>query len=236
MLSNLIVSRYILKDSLVHKLNPVFKIISLMMMLFGIFFIDSYIDIIMLTFYLLLVISYSDIDPMVYLRNIFSIRIILLLILIIDLIFFRGIDNIVFYLSILTLTTASTEIIYGISKFLMPISKFVSVNDIAMIIGVSLRYIQDLSFEASRIKNIQYLRGVNFNVKGIKDKLSTISGIFTPMFTLTSQKSLKLMEMMDIRLYNYSKSRTNYRLNKWSKKDSALLVLNILILSIVMFY
>ena len=209
MLSNLIVSRYILKDSLVHKLNPVFKIISLMMMLFGIFFIDSYIDIIMLTFYLLLVISYSDIDPMVYLRNIFSIRIILLLILIIDLIFFRGIDNIVFdlfriiyiviYLSILTLTTASTEIIYGISKFLMPISKFVSVNDIAMIIGVSLRYIQDLSFEASRIKNIQYLRGVNFNVKGIKDKLSTISGIFTPMFTLTSQKSLKLMEMMDIR-------------------------------------
>ena len=114
--------------------------------------------------------------------------------------------------------------------------KFVSVNDIAMIIGVSLRYIQDLSFEASRIKNIQYLRGVNFNVKGIKDKLSTISGIFTPMFTLTSQKSLKLMEMMDIRLYNYSKSRTNYRLNKWSKKDSALLVLNILILSIVMFY
>ena len=123
MLSNLIVSRYILKDSLVHKLNPVFKIISLMMMLFGIFFIDSYIDIIMLTFYLLLVISYSDIDPMVYLRNIFSIRIILLLILIIDLIFFRGIDNIVFdlfriiyiviYLSILTLTTASTEIIYG---------------------------------------------------------------------------------------------------------------------------
>ena len=53
---------------------------------------------------------------------------------------------------------------------------------------------------------------------------------------LSLKKSESLGDIMDLRLYNYGKSRTNLRTNKWKKKDSLLLVLNILILSIVIFY
>ena len=62
MLNNVSIGRYINKSSVVHKLNPIFKILSLIIMVISIFFIDSYIDIIMLSMYLLLTILYSDID------------------------------------------------------------------------------------------------------------------------------------------------------------------------------
>ena len=100
MLDRITFGRYCLRDSVVHKLSPVFKILSLIIMIVGVFFIDSYVDILMLTMYLLLTIVYSDISILVYLKNIYSIKIFLLFILIIDLIFFSGINKVVFDVSI----------------------------------------------------------------------------------------------------------------------------------------
>ena len=71
MLDNITLGRYYLKNSVVHKLNPVFKILSLIIMIISIFFIDSYIDILMLSSYLLLSIVYSDIGIKVYFKNLF---------------------------------------------------------------------------------------------------------------------------------------------------------------------
>ena len=56
MLNNITLGKYYNKDSIVHKLNPIFKIISLIIMIVSIFFIDSYVDVLMLGTYLLLAI------------------------------------------------------------------------------------------------------------------------------------------------------------------------------------
>ena len=90
MLTNINFGKYYERDSVVHKLSPVFKIISLLIMIVSIFFIDSYKDIIMLTSYLILMMIYSDINILTYLRNIYSIKIFLVFILIIDLIFIKN--------------------------------------------------------------------------------------------------------------------------------------------------
>lgn len=246
MLDNITLGRYYLKSSTVHKLNPVFKILSLIIMIVSIFFIDSYVDIIMLGAYLLLAISYSDIELSVYFRSIYSIRVFLIFVLVIDLIFFVSIERviidlfklifIVLYASILTYTTAMTEITYGISKILKPFDRFIPVNDISMVITLTLRYIPLLSLEYNRIIKAQKLRGINFDTKNIKEKVISISGVLMPMFVLSLKKAELSADIMDIRLYNYGKSRTNYRFNKWKTIDTVLLVLNILILIIVIFY
>lgn len=245
-MSNYLLGNYILGNSVVHKLNPVCKILSLIIMIISIFFIDSYIDILMLSLYLILSILYSDIKVSVYIKNLRSIRVFLLFVLIIDIIFYRGINIIIFdlfklifivlYASILTYTTAMTEITYGISTILKPFSKLIPVNDIAMIITLTLRYIPLLSIEANRIIKAQKLRGINFNTKNIKEKIISISGILVPMFAISLSKAELTADIMDLRLYNYGKSRSNYRYNKWKMKDSFLLVINILILIIVIFY
>lgn len=246
MLTNITFGKYYARDSIVHKLNPLFKIISLIIMIVAIFFINSYKDIIMLTSYLILMIVYSDIDIITYLKNIYSIKIFLLFILIIDLIFGSNINNIIFdlyklifiiiYSSALTYTTSTSEITYGIERLLKPFNNTIPVNDIAMIITLTLRYIPTLTMESDRIIKAQKMRGINFDSKNIKTKITSLVGVFIPMFILSLKKSESTADIMDIRLYNYGKSRTNLRTNTWKKIDTLLLILNILILIIVIFY
>ena len=246
MLTNITFGKYYARDSVVHKLNPLFKTISLIIMIVAIFFINSYKDIIMLTSYLILMIVYSDIDIITYLKNIYSIKIFLLFILIIDLIFGSNINNIIFdlyklifiiiYSSALTYTTSTSEITYVVERLLKPFNNTIPVNDIAMIITLTLRYIPTLTMESDRIIKAQKMRGINFDSKNIKTKITSLVGVFIPMFILSLKKSESTADIMDIRLYNYGKSRTNLRTNTWKKIDTLLLILNILILIIVIFY
>ena len=246
MLNNITLGKYYKTESIVHNLNPIFKILSLILMIVSIFFVDSYVDIIMLSSYLMLAMLYSNINIKIYLKNIFGIKIFLIFIFIIDLIFFVSINKIIFdifkiifiilYSSMLTYTTVITEITYGIEKILYPLNRIIKVSNIAMVITLAIRYIPSLTHEADRIIKSQKLRGINFDSKNIKEKIISISGILMPMFMLSIQKSERTADIMDIRLYNYGKSKTNYRTNNWKVLDTLLLVLNVLILIIVIFY
>lgn len=246
MFNDITFGRYYNYNSIIHRLSPVFKLISLMIMIVGIFFIDSYIDILMLSFYLVLVMVYSNIGIITYLKNIYSIKIFLLFIFIIDLIFNSNINNIIFdlyklifiiiYSSAVSYTTSTSEITFGIERILRVFNNYIPVNDIAMIITLTIRYIPTLTMEADRIIKAQKMRGIDFESKNIKNKISSLVGVFIPMFILSLKKSENLGDIMDLRLYNYGKSRTNYRTNSWEKIDSLLLILNIIILIIVIFY
>ena len=105
-----------------------------------------------------------------------------------------------------------------------------------MITTLTIRYIPTLTMEADRIIKAQKLRGIDFEDKNLKNKITTLVGVFIPMFILSLKKSESLGDIMDLRLYNYGKSRTNYRTNKWQKLDTLLLGANIIILSIIIFY
>ena len=246
MLNNITLGKYYQVDSVVHKLNPIFKIISLIIMITSIFFIDSYVDIIMLVSYLLLSIAYSNINIKIYLKNITGIKIFLLFILIIDLIFFFFFFKIVFdlfkiifiilYSSLLTYTTVITEITYGIETLLKPLNRIIPTSDIATTITLAIRYIPSLTHEADRIIKAQKLRGINFDSSNFKERIISISGVLLPMFAISLKKAERTADIMDIRLYNYGKSKTNYRKNNWQIIDTLLLILNILILIIVIFY
>ncbi len=246
MLNNITFGRYYLKDSIVHKLSPMFKIISLIIMMIAMFYIDSYVDLLMLTSYLLLAIVYSDISIKVYLKNILGLKIFLIFIFVIDLIFTFNINRIIFdlfriifiilYASILSYTTSITEIAYGMQKLLKPLNKIIPVSDIAMVTALSIRYIPSLTDSAHKIIRSQKLRGINFDSKIWKEKIISTTGVLLPMFAMSIKKSERTADIMDIRLYNYGKSKTNYRTNKWSIRDYLLLVLNILIFIIVIFY
>ncbi len=246
MLSDICIGKYIPNDSVVYKLNPLFKLLSVIIMIISIFFINSYDDIIMLGFYLILSMIYSDIGIKVYYKNICNIKLFLIFILVVDLIFFTGIDRIIFdlfklifiviYASILTYTTKMTEIVYSISKLLKPFSNIIPVNDISMVITLTLRYIPTLIEEYNRIIRAQKLRGMDFDKENLIGKINIISKMLVPMFALSIKKAEDSANIMDLRLYNYGKSRSSYRTFKWKGIDTFLFILNILILIIVIVY
>ena len=222
MLSDICIGKYIPNDSVVYKLNPLFKLLSVIIMIISIFFINSYDDIIMLGFYLILSMIYSDIGIKVYYKNICNIKLFLIFILVVDLIFFTGIDRIIFDLFI--------------SKLLKPFSNIIPVNDISMVITLTLRYIPTLIEEYNRIIRAQKLRGMDFDKENLIGKLNIISKMLVPMFALSIKKAEDSANIMDLRLYNYGKSRSSYRTFKWKGIDTFLFILNILILIIVIVY
>ena len=206
------IGNYYLKDSLIHKLNPIFKIICLFIMIISVVISNSFIDFSIILIYLVIIMLLSKIDIKIYLKNIYTLRVF-----------------IVFISAILTLTTAPMEITYGLERVLSIFNKILPINDIALTITLALRFIPILTMQAERIIKAQGLRGVDFD-KNLKTKIISLSNIFIPMIYLSLKKADELSDIMEVRLYNYGISRTNYRLNKWKYIDTFLLSINIIIL------
>lgn len=137
------------------------------------------------------------------------------------------------YLSILTLTTPPTEIIYGLEKFFYPLNKVnIKVNMLALNVGISLRFIPTFIGELSNVYRAMASRGI--------DRYSSFNSLCMTFFvalraslfrSLSKLKSLK--EMMFLRLYGYERTRTNFRINNWGLFDSYLLVIHVVIMVVI---
>lgn len=77
---------------------------------------------------------------------------------------------------------------------------------------------------------------MDFDKENLIGKLNIISKMLVPMFALSIKKAEDSANIMDLRLYNYGKSRSSYRTFKWKGIDTFLFILNILILIIVIVY
>lgn len=236
------IGNYYLKDSLIHKLNPVFKIISLLLSIITVLLASNLLDFIIIFIFILIIMLLSKIEINLYLKNIYTLRVFIIFILIINLIFGVSLIETIYMIlkiiylvllsAILTLTTPPTEITYGLEKTFRVFNKILPVNSIALTITLALRFIPMITMQAERIIKASSLRGIDFN-ENIKSKVLAISNIFIPMIYLSLKKADDLADIMEIRLYNYGISRTNYRLNKWKLIDSILLILNVVLLIIV---
>lgn len=242
MFNKLAIGNYYLKDSIIHKLNPTCKIISLLLSIITVVFANNLIDYILVFIFILSLMLLSKIDMKIYLKNIYTLRVFIIFIIIINFIFTIDIISTIYmvlklvYLvllsAILTLTTPPMEITYGLERCLRVFNKILPVRSIALSITLALRFIPMLTMQAERVIKSGTLRGIDFN-GGIKTKLKSISLLFIPMLYLSLKKADSLADIMEVRLYNYGLSRTNYRINKRGVNDIILLILNVVILIIV---
>ena len=239
---NKTIGNYYLKDSIIHKLNPTFKIISLLLTIITILLANNIIDYIILFIFILTLILLSKIEIKIYLKNIYTLKIFIIFIITINLIFqidflsticmILKLIYLVILSAILTFTTSPMEITHGLERTLRVFNKVLSVNNIALSITLALRFIPMITMQAERIIKAATLRGIDYN-ENIKSKIKAISMLFVPMIYLSLKKADDLADIMEVRLYNYGLSRTNYRTNKKTKNDIILLILNVVVLIIV---
>lgn len=236
------IGNYYMKKSLIHSLNPTYKIFSLIINILMVILAKHPLDFIIIFIYLSIIISLSKINLKIYLKNISTLKIFILFIIIINIIFKVNIISTIYMIlkiiylvllsAILTFTTPPMEITYGLERTFRIFNKVLPINQIALTITLSLRFIPLITMQAERIIKAQSLRGIDFE-SNIKTKLISLSNIFIPMIYLSLKKADDLSDIMEIRLYNYGLSRTNYRLNDWKIKDSILLIINIILLVII---
>jgi len=133
--------------------------------------------------------------------------------------------------TILTITTKPTDLNLGLERVLKPL-KIVKVNteEIAMIIGISLRYIPTLLDEANKIILAQASRGVDFQEGKFKEKIVQIISLLVPMFIISFQRSDELANAMEARCFVPGKPRTRLNQLTWKPLDTTVLVVSLVLM------
>lgn len=235
---------YILEDSDVHKLNPIFKVLSLIIMLITSIFISSYIDCLMITSYLILSLFSSGISFKTYLKEIKVIYPFIIFVTFINVFtqstfvsFLSDMCRLIFiilYILLFIHTTRLSDIIYGISKLLFLVRSYDKKNTVSLYISLAFEFPSVFENELCRIKYIY--KEITEEVLKIKEKISLTKDIYILAFHNSLDILDRIRRYSYIKLYGYGKSRTNYYLHKFSIKEGLLLVLNIIILLIIIFY
>lgn len=244
MLNNIVIGRYYNTNSLIHKMNPLAKIICVFTyLLITIINNNIFISLLMLlTSLVALVISNIPIGQ--YIKSISSLKLFILFIIIINIIFgvnliiivkqIFSIIGIVIYTSVLTFSTAISEITYGLNQFLLPL-KFlkIPINKISLTISMVLRFIPFIIEQANKILKSIASRGIDYNSSDIKGKFLAVKSMITPMFVLTIKKADNLSDSMEVRLFNLNNNRSNYQTNKWDKNDSIIVIFHITLFGVL---
>ncbi|WP_391591498.1 Energy-coupling factor transporter transmembrane component T [[Mycoplasma] cavipharyngis] len=115
--------------------------------------------------------------------------------------------------AILTSATSTIELTYAFENLLRPLKLLrLPVNEIAMIISISLRFIPSLISESFRIMNAQASRGIDFKNGNFIEKIQSLISLIVPLFTIAFIKADDLANAMTARSYNPRYRRSRYRI------------------------
>lgn len=261
-MNNIALGRYIPLDSVMHKIDPRFKLIGMFIMLVAIFIPAGWIGYGFLAVTLLLTLIVSKLKLKFILRSFKPMLFMMIFLLIINIlmlkegeVLFRVGSFIVYsqalsqtaYIAIrlilmitvttiLTATTKPLDMTLGIEDLLKPLVRFgVPAHEIALMISIALRFIPTLIEEAQRIMKAQSSRGVDFDEGSFREKVTGILSLIVPLFVSSFQRAEDLAEAMEARGYAPGLQRTRYKQLKIVTRDYIFLgiVMGVLVLTIL---
>ena len=214
MFKKLTFGQYTHKNSIIHKLDPRIKIITVVLLSTTAFLMNSYYKFAIFSLFIFLLVILSKINFSSLLRNLRQFFFIFLFILLMYIFFSRneldqGIRTIwkfilfIIIASILTFTTTITNMVTAIEKLLMPL-KIIKINPrtIAVLIALTIRFVPSLFLYADRIRDARLARLGNLkNPKQIKL-------LFLPLIERVFKSASNLSDAMLSR--NYTEKRTTY--------------------------
>lgn len=121
---------------------------------------------------------------------------------------------------VLTATTTPAALMAGIEKLLKPFSYMgLPVEELVMIMTISLRFIPLFIEEARRLHLAQIARGVNFNTGNIKQRFQSLASLFIPLFRISFNRAADIAIAMEARCYNGGEGRTHLHTLRLGKID-----------------
>ena len=243
MFDNINFGRYIYKDSIIDKIHPLSKIIIALITILLIIS-NNILENLFLFLIFILIIFISKINYKLFINSILKLKLFLISIIIINLIFnieilliVNNIFKIILIIidtSILMYTTSTNNLIYGISMLLKPLKKIkLNPNKIALSISFSLKFIPIILEQSSNTFESLISRGIDYKSSKLKEKIKILQLIILPIFINSIRKADNISDIMELRLYDINKTRSNYRINKWNFIDTLYLILFFMIFIIL---
>lgn len=256
MLSNMIIGRYILGNSWIHRLDSRAKLVLSICFVFAVFLANSVSGYVLASAFCLLVIMLTGLGLGVFIRGLRPLLFLMLFTIVLQIFFIQtgdvwfawhfikltsdGVINgivifvrfmlIIFFSTVLTLTTPPLEVADAMESVLQPLKKVkVPVDELALMISIALRFVPTLMDETETIMNAQRARGVEFNEGSLLKRIKAFVPLLIPLFVNAIKRAIELGDAMEARGYRGSEGRTKYRLLTWQTRD------NIAVLGFIIF-
>ena len=225
--------------SLMHDINPSVKIICFFLALLIIFFTNSFVLNLFLLIMSILMMLLTKVPIRNFLRIIYSFRYIYLLILIIfglsDVelsIMFTYIMKVIIvlmYISLISFTTSTSELSYGIEKVIEPFNIFnLKTGGFSFMVTSILKFYPNFIINFKKCLNSGASRGIDYNHSGIKGRIYAYLFSFRPSLRVTINDVKKTKLECSLRLFNTKRHRTNINHNKVRLYDIILIIFHLL--------
>jgi len=262
MLSSMLLGRYIPGDSIVHRLDPRAKIISVILFMIIVFFANHWVGYSLLILFVLSVTKLAGLSIRFLFNGLKLIFILLIFTFLMHIFLTKGgtvlveggfftIESeglitgiyitirlilLVVITTLMTLTTSPIELTDAIEKLCRPLKALkVPVHEIAMMMSISLRFIPTLMDETEKIIKAQSARGSTFMTGNLKQRINALVPIFIPLFMSAFKRAEEMAIAMEVRGYQGEEGRTHYRLLSWRTRDTLALIVLVLFGALLIF-
>lgn len=250
MLRDITFGQYYESNSLLHKTDPRFKIVILILLIVFIFLAKNAFSLGFAAAAMAAVVLISRVPLRLYLKNMKAILPVLLFTAVINLFYGDGgrvlfsvwkltvntegvyravfmavrIILLILISSALTYTTTPNDLTDAIESLLSPL-KYVglksAVHTLAMMMTIALRFIPTLTEEAEKIMNAQKARGADLENGRLSERVKALIPILIPLLISSVRRAYELAEAMECRCYNGGEGRTRMKQLRTAPRDYA---------------
>ena len=246
MLNDITFGQYYPANSIMHRLDPRFKLIFTVGFIVLAFMAKVAVSLWMVGLFLLVMILLSQIPLKMYLKTLKPIIPIVVITSVINAIYVTdGIPLISFwkitvtsggvltavYMSVriclmilcssmLTYTTTPTQLTDAIERLLSPLKYIkLDVHSLAMMMTIALRFIPTLIEETEKIMSAQKARGADLESGGLMSRIKALIPILIPLLISSFRRAAELADAMECRCYHGGEGRTRMKQLKPGAKD-----------------
>jgi len=257
LLKDITIGQFFPGESVIHRLDPRFKIIITLIFIVMLFTGDSIICLAIGGVFTILSIILSRIPVKMFAKSIKPLLPFLLITAVLNLLFVSsgeiywqwkflkvtsdGINISVFMIiriilliagsSLLTYTTSPITLTDAIERLLSPLKKFkLPVHELSMMMSIALRFIPTLIEETDKIMSAQKARGAEIDTGSLTTRTKNLISVMIPLFVSAFRRADELATAMECRCYNGGDGRTRLRQLKSSARDYIALGITVLFL------
>ncbi|MBP3580127.1 MAG: energy-coupling factor transporter transmembrane protein EcfT [Clostridia bacterium] len=258
MLSDITLGQFFPGNSVIHKLDPRFKIICIILYIAAIFTASSYLSFVLVALSTVLIVALSRLNLSIILKGLKPVVFIVLFTIIANILWTTGekpilefwiikiypegliyaflmalriLCLIVSTFVLLTYTTSPMALTDAIERLLSPLKVIgLPVHEFSMMMTIALRFIPTLIEETEKIINAQKARGADFESGNLLTRAKAMVPILIPLFVSAFRRADELAGAMECRLYTGGNGRTRMKVMKAKPMDIIVLVLFLLFL------
>ena len=246
MLKDITLGQYFPGSSVIHRLDPRTKLISVVIYIVALFCAESWVSYGVMLAFLLAAITISGIPPKSIVRGMKPLIVILIFTGVLNLFYTdtgrvlvrfwklsitddglkRAIlmtGRILMLISgtfLLTYTTSPIALTDGLESLLNPLKKLhVPVHELSMMMCIALRFIPTLIEETDKIMKAQTARGADFESGNLLKRVKNMIPLLVPLFVSAFRRADDLAMAMEARCYHGGEGRTKMKPLTYARRD-----------------